>query len=809
MRKKIYCWLFFFFLFFFLPLKVFASENIEIENNTLKGQSVESGVKISKASWFKVTIPKKIVIDGSKKDSYSEEYKVTVEADLSGHETIYVDPEPSFTMTDSMGFKQVNANVSLEDTSFTVPKSGTLNEETTGTVTTSNVEAGLYTGDFNFNIHKDIVSDHTFGDYKDEGGYFVRYCSICGEKDVKGVVTYNLSYTLNGGSATNPSTYNVETATFNLNNPTKLGYTFSGWTGSNGTTAQKTVTIPKGTTGNKNYTANFTANTNTKYTVYHQQEQLDGTYKTYETEILKGTTDTTVTPNRKNYTGFNSPSGTSVLIKPDGSASVTYKYKRKSFTVTCEDWIVDASNNKKTNITSTIPLSTDSKYSSRSITMKYGETINASAWGANTEGQVYKTGFHFVSTSGNTTVTGNITVYRYFWAYVDLNPMLDSVKRSNGIDADNSNATIGTCDIYINGVKDSTGVKDWYQPEPYGAVIKIDNIKAASGYKYIGNSSYSVTASDKIVELNPPFERLYTISYNVNGGSLSGQVTSYTKTSNNITLPTPTKTGYTFLGWTGSNGTTAQKTVTIPKGSTGNKSYTANWQINTYTVNVIPSRNGTKNNSGFSGHTFSVAVDGVTKVTNTTAKYTITVNYNQKVKVTVNSVANYTVTQSTIEKTITGNTEINPAWIYSSNVGLQFEYVGDNNGSPHSKLLVITDKKTWENAESYAQSLGGHLVMIKSQGLQNYIVNTILANSQVSGLDAFWIGCHDKTTEGKWQWVDGSLLSNTFSYWNSGEPNNSGSNEDYGEMYINNSSKGKWNDLNGTQSYAFVVQIIL
>ena len=807
MRKKIYCWLFFFFLFFFLPLKVFASENLEIDSNT-RGQKVASGVNISKQSWFKVIIPKQITLDGSKKDSYSQNYNVTVEADLSGHETIYVNPEPSFTMVDSMGQKQINANVSLTDTSFTVPKSGTLNKETTGTITTSNVEAGLYTGDFNFSIHKDIVSDHTFGNYKDENGYFVRYCSICGEKDVKGVVTYNLSYTLNGGSATNPSTYNVETATFNLNNPTKLGYTFSGWTGSNGTTAQKTVTIPKGSTGNRNYTANFTANTNTKYTVYHQQEQLDGTYKTYETENLTGTTNTKVTPARKSYTGFNSPAGTEITIKPDGSASVTYKYSRKTYTVTCQDWIVDASNNKKTNITSTIPLSTDSKYSSRSITMKYGETINASAWGANTEGQVYKTGFHFVSTSGNTTVTGNITVYRYFWAYVDLNLILDSVKRSNGIDPDNSNATIGTCDIYINSVKNSTGIKDWYQPQPYGAVIKIDNIKAASGYKYIGNSSYSVTASDKVVELNPPFERLYTISYTLNGGSISGQATSYTKTSNNITLPTPTKTGYTFLGWTGSNGTTAQKTVTIPKGSTGNKSYTANWQINTYTVTVIPSRNGTKNNSGFSGHTYSVTVDGTTKYTNQTAKVSFTVNYNQKVKVTVNSVANYTVTQTTIEKTITGNTEINPAWIYSSNVGLQFEYSGDN-VVPKSKLLVITDAKTWENAETYAQSLGGHLVMIKSQGIQDYVANTILSNSQVSGLAAFWIGCHDKNTEGTWQWIDGTLLSNSYSNWNGGEPNNSGGNEDYGEMYINNASKGKWNDLNGTQAYAFVVQIIL
>ena len=70
----------------------------------------------------------------------------------------------------------------------------------------------------------------------------------------------------------------------------------------------------------------------------------------------------------------------------------------------------------------------------------------------------------------------------------------------------------------------------------------------------------------------------YTITYNLNGGSISGQPTTYKVDTANITLPTPTRTGYTFNGWTGSNGTTAQTSVTIAKGSRGNKTYTANWE---------------------------------------------------------------------------------------------------------------------------------------------------------------------------------------------------------------------------------------
>ena len=88
--------------------------------------------------------------------------------------------------------------------------------------------------------------------------------TISGDKTFKAYYTrtatsYDISYTLNGGSATNPTSYNIETATFTLSNPTRTGYTFTGWTGSNGTTAQTSVSISKGSTGNKSYTANWTA----------------------------------------------------------------------------------------------------------------------------------------------------------------------------------------------------------------------------------------------------------------------------------------------------------------------------------------------------------------------------------------------------------------------------------------------------------------------------------------------------------------------------------------------------------------------
>lgn len=71
------------------------------------------------------------------------------------------------------------------------------------------------------------------------------------------------------------------------------------------------------------------------------------------------------------------------------------------------------------------------------------------------------------------------------------------------------------------------------------------------------------------------------ITYQLNGGTVSpANPTSYTVESTAITLNAPARSGYTFAGWTGSNGETAQISVTIAAGSTDNKSYTANWKAN-------------------------------------------------------------------------------------------------------------------------------------------------------------------------------------------------------------------------------------
>lgn len=89
-------------------------------------------------------------------------------------------------------------------------------------------------------------------------------------------------------------------------------------------------------------------------------------------------------------------------------------------------------------------------------------------------------------------------------------------------------------------------------------------------------SSRTYTASWNIIN--------YSIGYTLDGGSISGQQISYNITTTSFTLPIPTKEGYYFVGWTGSNGTTPQRIVTISAGSTGNRTYTANWRLNIYNI---------------------------------------------------------------------------------------------------------------------------------------------------------------------------------------------------------------------------------
>lgn len=74
---------------------------------------------------------------------------------------------------------------------------------------------------------------------------------------------------------------------------------------------------------------------------------------------------------------------------------------------------------------------------------------------------------------------------------------------------------------------------------------------------------------------------------------------------------------------------------------------------------------------------------------------------------------------------------------------------------------------TWEQAEAFCESLGGHLAVITSAEEQAFVTG---GNDMIR-----WIGGFRNS--GGWSWVTGENWS--YSAWNEGEPNNYGGNENY------------------------------
>jgi len=111
-----------------------------------------------------------------------------------------------------------------------------------------------------------------------------------------------------------------------------------------------------------------------------------------------------------------------------------------------------------------------------------------------------------------------------------------------------------------------------------GDAMKSVTIAAGS----TGNKSYTATWTPIV----------YDIALTLDGGTADNP-SSYTIESAAITLTNPTKTGYTFKGWKLNGEGDALMSVTIASGSTGNKAYTATWQINQYTI-TFNSNGGTE-----------------------------------------------------------------------------------------------------------------------------------------------------------------------------------------------------------------------
>ena len=307
---------------------------------------------------------------------------------------------------------------------------------------------------------------------------------------------YTITYDLDGGTAEgNPDTYTVETDAFTLKNPTRPGYTFTGWSGT-GLTGEDnlTVTIPKGSTGNRSYTAHWSLNT---YSI------------TYD---LNGGTAS------GNPTSYTVESATITLNQPTKTG---YTFTGWSGTdLTGED-----------NLTVTIPAGST------------GDRRYTAHWSLNTYSITY-------DLNGGT-VSGNPDFYTVESAAITLNQP----------------TRIGYTFTGWSGTN-LTGE---------------DNLTVTIPAGSIGNRSYIAHWS-----LN-----IYSITYDLDGGTALGNPDFYTVESSAITLNEPTKAGYVFTGWSGTDLVGEDNlTVTIPAGSIGDRRYTAHWEFD---PTIIAALNPTPN----------------------------------------------------------------------------------------------------------------------------------------------------------------------------------------------------------------------
>lgn len=94
---------------------------------------------------------------------------------------------------------------------------------------------------------------------------------------------------------------------------------------------------------------------------------------------------------------------------------------------------------------------------------------------------------------------------------------------------------------------------------------------------------------------------------------------------------------------------------------------------------------------------------------------------------------------------------------------------------------------TWDEAEKYFESLGGHLLIINSQEENDYAFQYM----NESGYTSAYFGLTDEKNDGEWKWVTGEDV--TYTNWASGEPNSESSSENYAMFYYK-FTDGKWND---------------
>ena len=388
------------------------------------------------------------------------------------------------------------------------------------------------------------------------------------------ILNYDITYNLNGGTASNPISYTVEDEIV-LNKPEKEGYLFTGWTGEGLAEETENVTISKGSTGNRVYTANYEP---VKYLINYD---LNGGTASNPNEYTIEDEITLNAPHKEGYnfigwtgTGLNNNTENVTITRGSiGEKNYIANYEAKSYTIIYNELTDEERALLNNPSTYTIESENITLHNPSNRVDNDGDVVKRFAgWKEN------------LTTSIDVTITtGTIGNKEYTAIWQDVEPNTYSITYTlNGgeIEAENPiTFTKNTNTFTLNNPS-----KEGY------------NFTGWTGSN--GNTPQTTVRVEKGTRENLNFvanyePKVYTITYILNEGIASNEV-SYTIESDDIILNQPTKEGYTFTGWTGEGLTEKTKNVTIQHGSTGNRVYTANYEANTYTI-VFNYNTGTGN----------------------------------------------------------------------------------------------------------------------------------------------------------------------------------------------------------------------
>lgn len=274
---------------------------------------------------------------------------------------------------------------------------------------------------------------------------------------------YSITYNLDGGilpdGKSNPSTYTVED-TFTLNNPAKPGYTFAGWSGTGITGSDnKTVTVAKGSTGDRSYTAHYTANI---YKITYKKGNTDVNGNDVEQNVTFNANTTTKPANT--FTGRtynvtynqgyadNRSWETTVLPSNISNAHLTFK-----------NWSIDGKNVTKNagetfKYTYTENATMTAQWNTAEIKLTGVERTGYTfaGWKCNVDGKIYNAGDTY--TISEDAAALNVTFTAQWTADTNTKYVVNHWKQNIGSDAgkhDSSNYTLAET-YNLTGITDTS-----------------------------------------------------------------------------------------------------------------------------------------------------------------------------------------------------------------------------------------------------------------------------------------------------------------------------------------------------------------